>query len=296
MTATVVPPCSVLSLTRDEPMLGTAFAEPGVLLVEQPGPWGHAGLADSRFDAEVAARLKARTDTAGLRLLAVRRYGRTLTGPRRQWAIRPPGSAAVYWSSFAEDAELLDVPLTAPFVDSSLVADREPLYLVCAHSKRDVCCAVRGRPVAAALAALRPGQVWECSHTGGHRFAPIVLTLPAGALYGRLPLERVGELVDAAERAELVPDLLRGVIGHPPVDQAALAAAQQQLGILALDGISVLDSAEGEDGRWTVRLAHGTQQYDVDVRVELSELSFVSCGKPALKRERHYLPGTVIPR
>jgi len=28
--------------------------------------------------------------------------------------------------------------------------DQQPLYLVCTHGTHDVCCAVRGRPVAAA--------------------------------------------------------------------------------------------------------------------------------------------------
>lgn len=29
-------------------------------------------------------------------------------------------------------------------------------------------------------------RVWECSHLGGHRFSPTVLSSPVSAVYGRL--------------------------------------------------------------------------------------------------------------
>ena len=61
--------------------------------------------------------------------------------------------------------------------------------LVCTHGVHDTCCAIRGRPVAAALAAEWPGQVWECSHVGGDRFAPNVVVLPDGFYYGNLDPE-----------------------------------------------------------------------------------------------------------
>ena len=61
-----------------------------------------------------------------------------------------------------------------------------PVLLVCTNGRRDVCCAVRGRPVALDAAALAPGRVWEASHTGGHRFAPTGVLLPHGATLARL--------------------------------------------------------------------------------------------------------------
>ena len=68
--------------------------------------------------------------------------------------------------------------------------EQRPLFLVCVHGRREVCCAVRGRPVAQALAARWPGQTWECSHLGGDRFAPNVLVVPDGTTYGRLASAR----------------------------------------------------------------------------------------------------------
>jgi len=263
-------------------MLGTAFEQPGVLLVEQPGPWGPAGLTESRLDREVAIAVEERARTSGLRTLAIRRPGRSDSGRVRRWAALLPRTGALRWGTYEHDSELLD----RPWDGGAGTLDAAPLYLVCAHSKRDRCCAVLGRPVAAALEELRPGRVWECSHTGGHRFAPIVLALPAGALYGRLDPAIVPALVRATERGEVLPERLRGVVGHSGPEQAALAYAQQRTGRTALGDLRVEGSEQGEDGEWLVRL----NGYEVTVGVGLVQTPYPSCGKPDPKPERQYRP------
>jgi hypothetical protein len=290
--------CSVLSAERDEPMLGTAFVQPGVLLVEQPGPWGHAGLSESRFDSAVARALDQRASAAGLRVLAVRRPAPARDeSPRlpardespRRWAVWNP-AAGLSWGDYGADAELLEVPLDG----SAGVADPEPVYLVCAHSKRDVCCALLGRPLAAACEALRPGRVWECSHTGGHRFAPNLLALfgpnPAaaavGALYGRVPGAEI--VVDATERGEVVPDLLRGLIGHPPPVQAALGHLMTAHTLRRPDRLAVLDATENASDRWTVELDAGSARRRVRLAAQTVETTYASCAKPAPKPERQF--------
>ena len=271
--------CSLLSAARGEPMLGTAFPQRGVLLVEQPGPWGHAGLRASRFDPRVAAEVETRAGAAGLRVLAIRRPARD-GGRLRRWAVTVAGGLA--WGRYATDADLLDVPLDG----AGLEADATPTYLVCAHGKRDVCCALNGRPLAAALEALRPGRVWECSHTGGHRFAPIVLALPVGALYGRVPLHEVADLVAATERGEVVAPLLRGELGHPPAVQAALGRARVELSIAAADGLAVVSADEIGPDEWRVHLAAAGGMHEVAVRLATVPTPFPSCGKPGPKDER----------
>ena len=42
--------CSGQAALRGDPMTGSAFPASRLLLVEQPGPWGRAGLLASRFD------------------------------------------------------------------------------------------------------------------------------------------------------------------------------------------------------------------------------------------------------
>ena len=91
---------------------------------------------------------------------------------------------------------------STPFVAAlpALVPSPEPALLVCTNARRDVCCAVRGRPVALQAAAERPGQVWECSHTGGHRFAPTAVLLPHGQTWARLSTAQAVSALDAAAR------------------------------------------------------------------------------------------------
>ncbi len=48
----------------------------------------------------------------------------------------------------------------------------DPLALVCTNGKRDRCCALLGRPLAAELASSGVEGVWEVTHLGGHRFSP----------------------------------------------------------------------------------------------------------------------------
>ena len=77
--------------------------------------------------------------------------------------------------------------------------------------------------MAEALHRLRPGSVWECSHVGGDRFAANVVAMPHGVYYGRVEPARVADLVAAHERAEALPDLVRGRSTAVPAAQAALA-------------------------------------------------------------------------
>lgn len=285
--------CAVRAELRGDPMAGTAFPAARLLLVEQPGPWGRRGLRDSDFDPEVAAAVEARASAAGLRVLVVRRPGRTPPGAPRRWAVvdTMDSSEALHWGQFHDDAELLELPLDG----SAGERDDDPIYLVCAHSKHDACCALRGRPVAVALAAARPGRVWECSHVGGDRFAASVLVLPAGLLYGRVLPSLVTGLVDATDAGEVVPAMLRGRVGQPPAAQAALAFAHDQLGLRGRRELSVRSSSPIAGGVATVRLAGPGGLFDVAVRVERVAAAGLTCANPRPNFYLSYRPLAVVP-
>ncbi len=233
-------------------MLGTAFPAARLLLVEQPGAWGERGLRDSAFGLAAAEALEATAVRFGVRVQAVRRPGRTPRDAVHRWALidTRDGRESLRWGTYATPDELIGLP----FDESPGTPDEAPLYLVCAHSKHDTCCALRGRPVAAALAALRPGRVWECSHLGGDRFAANVLVLPSGLLYGRVLPFAAEEFIAAAEADEVVGALLRGRIGLPAPAQAALAFAHEHLAVRARRDLSVVASGPVADGAAVVRL------------------------------------------
>lgn len=261
-------------------MLGTAFPASRLLLVEQPGPWGRAGLLDSRFDRAVAHRLIGRLSRAGVRVLAIRRPGRTGVGSARKWAVADcrPDRESLVWGQFDHDAELLDLDVMSILAGHSGSAnDPEPLYAVCAHGTHDVCCAIRGRPVAAALDLVRPGRVWECSHVGGDRFAANVLVLPSGMLYGRVVASSAEALADAVDRGAVLDQHVRGRVGFPPDVQAAMAMAYRERPALDVLDVRYVGRDQLAPQHSTVRLQVRGDLVDVEVRAEMASSQWMTC-------------------
>ena len=267
--------CALRAQLRGDPMLGTAFPAGRVLLVEQPGPWGRGGLRQSHFDPRVAAGLEDTLGRRGVRVLMIRRPGRTPPGQQRRWAFADcrPGREWLVWGRFSADDELLRLDPDA--IEGT--PEREPVFLVCAHSKHDTCCALRGRPVAAALDEVRPGRAWECSHLGGERFAANVLVLPAGQQYGRVLPFAAAEFAAVADAGEVVPALLRGRIGHVPAAQAALAYVHSQLAVARAAELSVraVTAVNRHEALVTVGTPHGPM--DVTVEIEQRPAHRLTC-------------------
>lgn len=259
------------SLQRGDVMAGTAAPAAGYLLVEQPGGWGRQALTSSGLDPVVGSALSARAISRGLRALLIRRPGRHPRPARRRWALvsSRPGREKTWWGHFDADDDLLELPLDG----TTGTASDEPFYLVCAHGRHDTCCAVEGRPVAAALDALRPGAAWECSHVGGDRFAANVLAMPHGLYYGQVGVDDTTGLVDAHEGGDVVERLLRGRSTALPAAQAAMAHVRRELGESRIDALAPAGSIHLGHGRWQVRLRRGTQSYIVTVQASAAPVA-----------------------
>lgn len=272
--------CALQAQLRGDPMLGTAFPANRVLMIEQPGAWGRDGLRTSDFDSSVAAALERRANADRVRVLAIRRPGRTPRGVTRRWAFADcrPGRESLRWGRFDVEASLLDLPLDGTAGEP----DGAPLYLVCAHGKHDACCALRGRSVAAALAAERRDRVWECSHIGGERFAANVLVLPLGLVYGRVLPFAAPEFVAATERGEVVGALLRGRVGLKPAAQAALAFAYEHLAIREAAALRVVGMRAMQEGEAAVRVRGPHGDVDVTVRIEKMRGERLTCAQPGV--------------
>ncbi|WP_454194159.1 sucrase ferredoxin [Nocardia sp. Marseille-Q1738] len=224
--------CSAAA-AADVPLPGTATRVTGWLCVEHPGAWGRDVLGDEVLGPEITADLAARTAAAHVRPTLIRRPGRReFTGTRT--VLLASSGRAEPWCERLEITELtqlldFDLQLLNGPPPGIGVPVRDPLVLVCAHGKRDQCCALLGRPIAADLAQRYPGQVWECSHTGGHRFAPALVLLPQGLTYGRLDAAAAAEMVEAARRGEVSMTGLRGRSCYRPVEQVAEIAVRERI-------------------------------------------------------------------
>lgn len=254
-------------------MLGTAFPADRVLLVEQPGGWGKQGLAASRFDRAVAQQLIDRLGRLGMRVLAIRRPGRNPEPERRSWYFADcrPGRQQISHGQFDADVDLLrlDVGTLKP------AADQRPLYAVCAHGTHDMCCAIDGRPVAAALDRECPGRAWECSHVGGDRFAANVLVLPTGQQYGQVTDAR--SLARDTEAGRIQPDQLRGQVGLPPAAQAAVVHAARELGLTTVGAVQAGPLRQRGEYEFEVLVEAASESYLVGVERVVGPAAMLTC-------------------
>lgn len=158
-----------------------------------------------------------------------------------------------------------------------------PLYFVCTNGQRDLCCARFGLPVYNALREVVGERVWQVTHLGGHRFAPNVLVLPDGLLYGRVHPEGLAGFVAAAENADVAFAHLRGRSRYPKHVQAAEAFAGR-------DGLRLLH-VDGDENAAVVTFAAAGGP--VSVRVELGDPQPVlaSCGDGATRELAGYRQG-----
>jgi hypothetical protein len=167
------------------------------------------------------------------------------------------------------DVHDLDVEALGAGRSPGLEPHLDPVFAVCTHGRHDTCCAERGRPVAAALAARHPEQTWEVSHIGGDRFAANALVLPHGLYYGRLDPESVADVAAAQLAGQVSLDHLRGRSGLAMPLQYAEIALRRHLGETALGGVRFVSRAVARD-EVTARFdARGTS-YDVRVRTTMS--------------------------
>lgn len=293
--------CSVLWDQDETSAFGTAARAAFFVVLEQSGPWGRVAARESHLDPALGEELDTRCAQAGGRLMLMRNplAHPDHVGTRRvlvAHAGRRGDDAWLLTAEIAAPGDLLGLDWSAlaqgrrELVRASLpgAAEAPAQLLICTNGRRDVCCAVRGRPLAAAAAQLAPGRAWEVSHTGGHRFAPTAVLLPWGQTLARLDDESVRWVLEASETGHLPAELLgavhdRGRSSLPPHAQCAeshvrAALAETRIGALWAaphedGGDEALVDVAHEDGRtWVVRVA---QRATGSTRPE-------SCGKSAI--------------
>lgn len=259
----------------DEPLPGTATTETGWLCIENDAGWGRDPFSGEAFAPEVGEAIDRFAEERDLRVLLVRRPGRAggVRGRMRVFvADSMPGRSSLRVFTVADYAEIPGLPVDDPRAGEPA----GPIALVCTNGKRDVCCAVLGRPIAAALAnRYAEPVVWECSHTGGHRFAPVLIVLPAGHTYGRVTEGEAQEALDAARAGVVATAGLRGRSSIPPAEQAAEVAVRTMLGPVGPD---VLRTGSDGDGAVTVRHVDGRAWRATATAEELPP-RMMSCGK-----------------
>jgi hypothetical protein len=224
-----------------EPLAGTAPLARWWWLIEVPGPWGPKAVEDCRV-----AAVRSLPSTDERRVLLIRRRGRHPAAdpdaPLRVWfAGALPGDPPPRRAEVVDHTQLHAWPAHGPPPEDAVIDPHAPVLAVCANSARDLCCGLDGREL---VRALDDDRVWECSHLGGHRFAPTALLVGEGLVYGRLPVEAARSLVDRGPTADTA-EFLRGRSASAPAAQAAEAALMARGHLPDPSSVDVDDEVDG---------------------------------------------------
>ncbi|MDT0543409.1 MULTISPECIES: sucrase ferredoxin [Streptomyces] len=266
--------CATASRDLSEPLAGTATTATTWLLLEQPGPWGAEALTASHLAPAVGRALERAVKDTGVRVALIRRPGRhpdCHTHPRQRVFIAHtrPGRSWIRTTTLTEPERLLALDFGAlgagdpgglrPVATGPGQAweqyTGDPLVFVCTNGKRDRCCAILGRPLAAELIASGARGTWEITHIGGHRFSPTLMVLPHGYAYGRATAQSVQEVLDALREGRVVTEGCRGRSTWERPGQAAELAIRELTGEAGADALTVLRT-EGAAPAWTVTVEH----------------------------------------
>lgn len=306
--------CADAARARGDQLAGTALPVSRFLLVEVPGHWPRDPAR--RLPGPGRGAVQAAAAAADARLLLVRRPARR-PDPRFRdsfaWAVADvrPGVTAVQWGTWTTSADLAAVDPAMPVDRASAAASGPQLVaLVCAQGSRDVCCALRGRPIAAALVeaagtaaarpddALRDLDVWESTHVGGCRFAPSVLVLPTGDMFGALdPGDVVGALrALTSGRIDLAHH--RGRCGRPaPVQAVAHLAAEalgdDRYGAVGVRSLAPLDPTD--DAGYRAEVEHDGTRYRARLLVAQAPPALLTCTTAGATRATVYRLAELTP-
>lgn len=280
---------TLCSDTDSEPLPGTA--KPGLtyVLFEWPHKWSHDVLDGDTFGDELTEKLKAHMQRYNATLLLIRhptREGRQIEDHHVYLVFADQVATEVLHVDGPE--AILDLDLSGPGQNSAK-SRTKPLVLVCTHAKRDMCCAIKGRPIVNELVEKYPfGQgndvVWETSHIKGHRFAATMLLMPWAYSFGRMNLEATEAMLEAAMRGEYFVPGNRGRGTFSPVGQVAEVDVATQL---ATRGDKVrygqlevtAERIDGPSAHVTVTDTATDTAYEVTLEQRDVDAVMASCGK-----------------
>ena len=249
-----------------------------------PGPGAATRSCDARLPERVGLELQRRCAAAGVRPLLIRRTssnpstGQGLTCFAVRSGPEPPWIERTRLPNVGEALDL-DLPALGRGERPGFEPVEGPLFLVCTHGRRDVCCAERGRPLAQALAAAFPEPTWESSHVGGDRFAGNVVAFPHGLYLGRVRPDEAARVARTYADGRVPLEHLRGRSCYPMPVQAAELALRTQEGLDGLDDV-VLERTEARRGVSTSTFATPVGRFSVSIAVEETPPSFLTCHSP----------------
>lgn len=237
--------CSGLQRERGGPILGTAPQFDALVLAECRRPWDEKIQKSVDFPPGLHEAVKQAESATGVEV--------KLLGIACERSAGEPARLRIYRRGAEGSVSVRRLEWEGPesFVASFQATSAEaaaPLLLVCTHGSRDRCCGSLGWPVAEAARRASGGavEVLECSHVGGHRYAPNVLALPQWRCYGNLHPSEMPGLLDHVRNGTVLVGRHRGACWLEEKAQLAEGTAWEHLpGPLSSVEILGLEKGEG---------------------------------------------------
>ncbi len=260
--------CTEVSQKRDEPLYGTAVSVKVWLFLEYDRPWQAKAIQDNELAPEVMDWLLAAEGSVNGRLQFIRQFKpseRTMA-----FFVAIPEKNRVYGFELDSYEELFRLN-----VDDIVAGERKyepflwerPLYLVCTNGRRDRCCAKFGGELyremqaavgtagAADAAARGVNPVWMTTHLGGHRFAPTLLSLPDGIIYGWVEANEAVQFLATHQQQKISLAHYRGHTQYADVVQAADYYLRKESGKTAVSAYRYLQHQNGNGQEYRVTFA-----------------------------------------
>jgi hypothetical protein len=287
--------CSELSRGFKERTYGTASTGDVWLLLEYPYWWGAKAFQESALSPAVKAHLnRALKSIRRARLLFIKQ-DRIAGSELSIFIVRSSETdPSIVKLKIKNYEQLLDIDL-ASAAGASLtngIRVESPLYLVCAHGRRDKCCAKFGYPVYKALRERAGVSVWQSSHVGGDRFAANLVLFPHGLFYAHVTEESSRAIIDEYAGRRLVLDKYRGRACYSHPTQAAEFFIRSETGLTGIDELRLMGCEPVEKGAWRARFAEPDEGtiHEAKVVSVMSEFqSYVTCHSTAEHSVVQYL-------
>ncbi|MEQ8693236.1 MAG: sucrase ferredoxin [Pseudomonadales bacterium] len=223
--------CSELAQAAGAQLAGTAVEVHLWLLIEYARPWRAKALEVNELDPVISQHLAALSEQALLQGVRLRtqfiKQGASDHRPRpliylcegRDQPRQLRGELNAYKDLLKLSVDDL-LAFNLPARMQPVVND-ESMLLVCTNGQRDLCCARFGLPLFENLRMEFGARAWQTTHIGGHRYAPNLVCLPTGLVYGFVNPETAVDFIHQHDNGSLPLANLRGRACYSPPLQAA---------------------------------------------------------------------------
>ncbi len=231
-----------MSLEVKEGMFGTAPRVDLWFLLEYGKAWRKKAFPSSHIPDFVKERFfEVQDSIPNSRIQLIKRHKNPEKTIKFYIGVSHELEPKLYEFSLSDYEEILylDIP---SIISGSSYLKTEPLLLVCTHGSHDQCCGKFGINIYKESVKRENGFLtWQCTHLGGHRFAPNLLCLPHGIYYGRIGESGLENLISEYKNKNICLEYYRGRSCYTADVQAAEYFLRANSGITKISALHLME-------------------------------------------------------